>query len=124
MMSRSAGLRLFMPSSVFLLIAVAGTNGCATRDASSSRWWREGLVVRTLHRSEITADLESGCAQASSSSTPPLAADNFALVQFKAGRAPYTMLFPVKGDVAVKVGDHVQVEPGACRLLRGNAEGA
>ena len=104
---------------VSLAIAVAG---CASKGGSESRWWRKGTVVQTMQRSAIPADVDSECARATNPSAPSGANDAFALVRFKAGRAPYVKLFPVDEGLTLNAGDRVDVEPGACKLRRQDVE--
>ena len=106
-----------------LLVVVTAT-GCASKDGFESRWWRQGTVLQKMNRSAIPTDINAECAEPRDSSAPPGADDAFALVQFRAGRAPYVKLFPIDKGLSLNVGDHVDVEPGACKLRRRNVEGA
>lgn len=77
-------------------------------------WWRQGMVLRTMRRSEVPKDLDSDCLDATNASAS--GDDWVATVNFRAGRAPYSKAFLLSAGEMLKAGDPVFVEPGACRI--------
>ena len=108
--------RTVIVAALLAVMTLVTATGCAFVDQEWPMWWQDAVVVRTMHRAELPSGIDAGCVPAAPSSGATPDAALFALVQFRVGRAPYPMLFPIDDDSLMRPGDRVSVEPGTCKL--------
>jgi hypothetical protein len=106
------GIGLSKAASLAALVLAAA--GCASSSPGDSMWWRSGVVLRAMPQSQIPPNLDSECVVAPTTTAAPDA--SVAVVSFRAGRSPYSKALVVADGDTLKAGDHVFVEPGACKI--------